>query len=74
MAEVKCTHCGEMVYESSTDCPKCGKPIANPDAPTDVPDSPRNWKSTSQKKDNTMLYIIVGGIIVVAVILILLFK
>ncbi len=73
MAEVKCIHCGEMVYETSTECPKCGKPIANPDAPTDVLGSPREWKKDVQKK-NTMLPIILVGIAVALVVLFFLLR
>jgi uncharacterized membrane protein YvbJ len=68
MAEVKCIHCGEMVFETSTECPKCNKPIANPDAPTNVPDSPREWRKDVQAKDN-MLPVILIGIAVAAIVL-----
>ena len=67
MAEVKCVHCGKMVYEMAVECPYCKNPIANPNAPTKVSASPWTWKKT-QKKKVSPLSIIVGVLIAVAVI------
>jgi uncharacterized membrane protein YvbJ len=50
MAKVKCIHCGRMVFEMAKECPYCKLPIANPDAPTRVSDSPWTWKQTSSRK------------------------
>jgi uncharacterized membrane protein YvbJ len=74
MVKVKCVHCGEQVSEWTTDCPKCGKPVANPDAPTNVSASPRSWKATGgQKKKNSLQYIIFGILIVIIVIAVIYF-
>jgi uncharacterized protein with PIN domain len=68
MAEVKCIHCKEMVFETATECPHCNKPIANPDAPTRVPASPRDWKNVSHRKKN-FLPIILAGVAAAGLIL-----
>ena len=73
MVKVKCVHCGEQVSEWTTDCPKCGKPVANPDAPTDLSASPRSWKATGQHKKSSLQYIILGVLIVVVVIAVIYF-
>ncbi len=68
MAEVKCVHCGKMVYEMATECPHCHKPIANPNAPTKVSAAPWTWKKTSNQKKVSPLSIIVGLLIAIAVV------
>jgi uncharacterized membrane protein YvbJ len=74
MVKVKCVHCGAQVSEWTTECPKCGKPVANPDAPTDVSASPRTWKATGQyKKKSSIPYIILGILIVVIVVAVIYF-
>lgn len=72
--KVKCVHCGERVDEFTALCPKCCKPVANKDAPTNVPESPWKWSTTAsgKKKVNPLL---IGAIaIAAAVILFLIIK
>ncbi len=72
--KVKCVHCGEMVNEFASLCPKCGKPVANKDAPTNVPESPWKWstKASGKKKLNPL---IIGALALAsALILFLLIK
>ncbi len=69
-AKSTCVHCGEVVSEWTRDCPKCGRPVANPDAPL-VSDLHSKFKTTSQyKKSNSLVYIIISiaAVIIVAAI------
>ena len=62
----KCVHCGAEVGEWTQDCPKCGKPVANKDAP-EVSDMKSRFKSNgSYAKKNTTPYVL--GIIAIVVI------
>ena len=64
--KVKCVHCGKKVFEMVTECPFCGKPVANKWAPTNVAASPRTWKETGSRKKNPVLFIVIGAILVAA--------
>ena len=71
MVKVKCIHCGEKVTEWANECPNCGKPVANPDAPTKVSEIKLNQKKIDQYgKKNVLPFILTGilAIIVIAVI------
>lgn len=50
MGTAKCVHCGKEVFEYAKECPYCKKPIANPNAPTNVAKAPWTWKKTSYRK------------------------
>ena len=70
IAKAKCVHCGEEVGEWTQDCPKCGRPVANPDAPI-VSDLKSKFKTNGKSaKKNTTFYIlsIIIIIIIVAII------
>ncbi len=66
--QVKCVHCGAMVHEFTTDCPECGKPVANKDAPTQVSESPRNMSTTSYGKKSPVVPIAVVVIVILALL------
>ena len=57
--KVKCVHCGELVNEFETDCPKCGKPVANKDAPTNVSEAPWKMSKQSQKKQSPVIPVVI---------------
>jgi len=67
--KVKCVHCGKLVDEFTNKCPSCGKPVANKYAPTDVPESPSTWKSTSLGKKSYAIYVFVAiaALLIIAV-------
>ncbi len=65
--KVKCVHCGTLVDEFAAKCPSCGKPPANRDAPTDVPDAPSTWRTAPAGRKTSTRYFIIA---VVAVILV----
>ncbi len=66
--KVTCVHCGAEVKEWTVDCPKCGRPVANKDAPL-VSDYESRWKKSAQQKHNknSPLPYIIGGAIVLAI-------
>ncbi|OHD62781.1 MAG: hypothetical protein A2176_14895 [Spirochaetes bacterium RBG_13_51_14] len=64
MGTAKCVHCGKEVFEWATDCPYCKRPIANPDAPTNVSPAPWKWKKVSYKKKSPVGLIIAGVVII----------
>ena len=68
MVKVNCVHCGEKVSEWTVECPNCGKPVANPHAPTNVSD--QNWnpnRGLQYKKNNTLLFILIGILTLVVI-------
>jgi uncharacterized membrane protein YvbJ len=70
-AKSKCVHCGAEVGEWTRECPQCGKPVANPDAPV-VSDLRSGWKTSGQHaKKSKMPYIL--GIIAVIIIVIIIY-
>ncbi|MCP4131073.1 MAG: hypothetical protein GY754_08845 [bacterium] len=65
-AKAKCVHCGELVHEFTVDCPKCGKPVANKDAPTDVGAVPWKASTKSSGKKSPVIPVIIS-ILVIAI-------
>ena len=63
--KVKCIHCGTLVDEFVTECPNCGKPVANKWAPTRVSEAPWKW-TPAKKKMNPLIPI--GAIAVVVAV------
>ncbi len=61
----KCVHCGEEIYEWVRDCPKCGRPVANPDAPL-VKDL--KWKTGGQNRKKNMMPLLIAVILIVLAI------
>ena len=76
MVNVNCVHCGEKVSEWARECPGCGRPVANPDAPANMSKPAWNQKNIDKymKKKSMPLILtsIMTIILVVAVIYILL--
>jgi uncharacterized membrane protein YvbJ len=67
MSNIKCVHCGKVVFEWAPQCPHCGKPIANPDAPTSVSAEPKTWKKTSYKKKSPIpLIVAIAAAVIIA--------
>ncbi len=65
----KCVHCGEAVYEWTQDCPKCGRPVANPDAPV-VSDLKSRFKKTDKHRKKNMMPYIIGLVIIIIIFII----
>jgi uncharacterized membrane protein YvbJ len=65
----KCVHCGEVVYEWTQDCPKCGRPVANRDAPV-VSDLKSRFKKPGQHRKKSMLPYLLAVVIIVIVFII----
>ena len=63
MVKTKCVHCGFLVHEFTTECPSCGKPIANKYAPTKVSDL--NWKNSASKNKKTNPVIAIAIIVAI---------
>jgi uncharacterized membrane protein YvbJ len=64
-AKSKCVHCGEAVGEWTRDCPKCGKPVANPDAPV-LDDIRSGWSTTGEyRKKSAVPYIAIVALVAV---------
>lgn len=64
-AKAKCVHCGEPVNEWTHECPKCGRPVANLDAPIVKPLGA--MKAGSHGKKSILPYVIVVlAIIIIA--------
>jgi uncharacterized membrane protein YvbJ len=55
MAKVKCVHCHELVFEMAPECPHCGRPVANKDAPVNVPPMSRKWDKKHMKKTSPVV-------------------
>lgn len=68
MVNVNCIHCGAKVSEWTNDCQKCGKPVANPDAPTQVSKLKFGQAGTHQYKKKNSLPFILSGILAVIII------
>jgi len=66
----KCVHCGAEVSEWTQACPKCGRPVANLDAPM-VSDLKSKFKSGGgHAKKSKVPYILgIAVIVVIAVII-----
>ncbi|MBN2038952.1 MAG: hypothetical protein JW864_02855 [Spirochaetes bacterium] len=66
----KCVHCGAEVSEWTQDCPKCGRPVANRDAPmvSDLGSKFKNGGSYA-KKSKAPLMIGIAAIVVIAVVI-----
>jgi uncharacterized membrane protein YvbJ len=73
MANIKCIHCGKVVFEWAAECPYCKKPIANPHAPTNVSAQPKTWKKTSYAKRSPIPFIVAGVIVIAIVVAVLIF-
>jgi uncharacterized membrane protein YvbJ len=73
-AKSKCVHCGAEVGEWTQDCPKCGRPVANPDAPV-VSDLKSKFKPGAKyAKKNTIPYVLGIAIIIIIAVIIYLVK
>lgn len=68
MSNIKCVHCGKMVFEWAAECPYCKRPIANPNAPTNVSAQPKTWKKISYRKKSPILFIVVGVIFIMIIV------
>jgi len=66
MGKAKSVHCGKEVFDLAADCPFCGKPIANREAPTNVSASPWGWKNRDVGKSNARLIIAVVAVVLAA--------
>jgi uncharacterized membrane protein YvbJ len=64
--KVKCVHCGTMVDEFVTECPKCGKPVANKWAPTGVTEAPWKWTRAKKKMNPLIPIAAVVGVLALA--------
>jgi uncharacterized membrane protein YvbJ len=73
MGNIKCVHCGKVVFEWAPECPYCKRPIANPHAPTNVSAQPKTWKKISYRKKSPIPLIIAGGIVIIIVVAAVLF-
>lgn len=67
--QVKCVHCGALVNEFAAECPKCGKPVANRDAPTKVTESPWKMKKTDHGKKSPVIPVVIIALVVIAAVL-----
>ena len=65
-SKAKCVHCGKEVYEFVTECPACGKPVANKHAPTSVADAPWTWKKTDHSKKAPVGLIAASLVVIIA--------
>lgn len=70
VAKSKCVHCGTEVSEWTQDCPKCGRPVANRDAPM-VSDMKSKFKNGSSyaKRSKAPYLLGIAAIVVIAVII-----
>ncbi|HNX22587.1 MAG TPA: hypothetical protein PKG60_00965 [Spirochaetota bacterium] len=65
--KVKCVHCGTLVNEFTAECPNCGKPVANKDAPTNVTASPWKMKKVDHGKKMPVIPILIAVFAVIAI-------
>jgi uncharacterized membrane protein YvbJ len=70
----KCVHCGTEVGEWTQDCPKCGRPVANPDAPIVTDMSSRFKTGDNYAKKSTLPYILGIAVIIIIVAIIYFIK
>ena len=66
MVKTKCVHCGFLVHEFTTECPSCGKPVANKYAPTNVSNPPWNWHAESKRSNPAIPVMIIVTVIAIA--------
>ena len=66
--KVKCVHCGTMVHEFTATCPKCGKPVANKDAPVNVTPPPWQKKHANYGKQAPVIPLMIGAVLIIAAI------
>lgn len=74
MVKVKCVHCGEKVSEWTIECPNCGKPVANPHAPTNMFEP--NWdpkRGDQYRKKKSLVFILTGIFAFIAIAAIIYF-
>ena len=64
MVNTKCIHCGYAVHEFTPECPQCGKPVANKDAPTDLGKDPWQFKTNYRKKMSPFLVIAIITVVI----------
>ena len=65
----KCVHCGSEVGEWTQDCPKCGKPVANMDAPSVSDFRSKMSKTTNHGKKSPLPLILgVAAVVIIAAV------
>ncbi|MDY6933956.1 MAG: hypothetical protein SVZ03_07000 [Spirochaetota bacterium] len=75
MIIVKCIHCGQKVSEWAVECSNCGKPVANPHAPTKMSEPDWNpMRGDQYRKKNSMPFILTAifALVTIATIIYLL--
>lgn len=70
----KCVHCGAVVKEWERDCPKCGRPVANPDAPLVSDLRSKKWGKAGQHRKKNMLPFIIGIVVIIILIIFYYYK
>jgi len=67
MVKVNCVQCGIKVSEWTTQCPNCGRPVANKDAPilADLRFSPT--RGSQYRKKKSLLFTISGLLIIIGI-------